>query len=183
MEKSRCGLASNTGKSKSLSVVLAAFSTRASPRGRKDGPWGLHNNHPWSQMSACRSPSRPHRVPGGWGVLSVVRMLTPLINLLRNTRKGGKGARGTWPGPYSPLLPTPWCEGGECSPGAWLEKALQRRVHCVWKGPESTFCTDYLEGAKHFTPRLRELRDDHSQHSKYQKPAFPQLQMEKRSTE
>lgn len=121
MEKSRCGLASNTGKSKSLSVVLAAFSTRASPRGRKDGPQGLHNNHPWSQMSACRSPSRPHRVPGGWGVLSVVRMLTPLINLLRNTRKGGKGARGTWPGPHCP------------HPGVRVESAAQVpgwRRHC-----------------------------------------------------
>lgn len=102
-------------------------------------------------------------------------MLTPLINILRNTRKGGKGARGRWPGPYSPSLPTPWCEGGECSRGAGLEKARQTRVHCVRKGPESTFGTADLEGAEQFTLRLRELRDDNSQHSKYRKPAFPPI--------
>lgn len=111
----------------------------------------------------------------------MVRMLTPLINLLRNTRsgtqtrpkrKGGKGARDSWPGPYSPSLPTPWCEGGEHSRGARLEKALQRRVHCVRKGPESTLGTDYLEGAERFTLRLRELGDDDSQHSKYSYQAY-----------
>ena len=90
-----------------FSIVLAAFSTGAEVGKMALKAYGITTNldHKWI-------PARVHPpilCSGGWGALPAVRILTPLINLIRITRsgaqtllkrKGGKQARENgWPVP------------------------------------------------------------------------------------